>query len=74
MITVMMAGLALAASPGVTRRAAHNAAVCQQAKDSLAAGRTAADVAREIGVSEARVRSCLTQGPRPEKKPKPPGR
>ncbi|MFN8543506.1 MAG: hypothetical protein U0807_04790 [Candidatus Binatia bacterium] len=60
-LAVLAAG-ALLASPVLAKRAArHHAATCKQVKDGIAAGKSAEDVAKDLKVSQARVKACTTQ-------------
>ena len=72
----LLAAAVLVGSPALAaRKATHHAAVpCSKIKDAIAAGKTAEDVAKEMNVSAARVKSC-TAAPKssgkkaPAKKP-----
>ena len=68
MVGAVVLGLALAAYPAVAKKAAHKGATCQQVKDALAAGKSEADAAKELNVSEARIKSCTTTASKPAKK------
>jgi len=49
----------LLASPAVARkRAARHTVSCKQIKEAVASGKSAEDVAKEMKVSEARVKAC----------------
>jgi len=56
----LLAAAVLVASPALAaRKGAHRAAVpCSKIKEAIAAGKTADDVAKEMNVSAARVKSC----------------
>jgi len=68
MVGSVVLGLALAAFPAAAKKTPHKGATCQQVKDALASGKSAADAAKELNVSEARVKSCTTTASKPAKK------
>ena len=56
----LLAAAVLVGSPALAaRKGAHHATVpCSKIKDAIAAGKTPEDVAKEMNVSAARVKSC----------------
>jgi hypothetical protein len=71
----LLAAAVLVGSPALAARKGHHATVpCSKIKEAIAAGKTADDVAKEMNVSAARVKSC-TAAPKstgkkaPAKKP-----
>ena len=62
-VGVLTAWLLLSAAPaGATgKKTARKGATCKQVKDALAAGKSEADVAKDLKVSEARMKACTTQ-------------
>jgi hypothetical protein len=67
MIGLAVAGLMATGAPAMAKKAAHKGASCQQVKDALAAGKAPADVAKDLSVSEARVKSCSAPAAHPKK-------
>jgi hypothetical protein len=59
-VPVLLAAVVFAASPvaakGVHHR--HSAATCEKVKNEIAAGKSPEDVAKDMKISSARVRSC----------------
>jgi hypothetical protein len=55
----LLAAAVLVGSPALAaRKGAHHAVPCSKIKDAIAAGKTPEDVAKEMNVSAARVKSC----------------
>lgn len=68
MMGVLVMGFVVAGAPAMAKKAAHKGASCQQVKDALAAGKAPTDVAKDLHVSETRVKSCSTPASHPSKK------
>ena len=55
----LLAAAVLVGSPALAARKGHHATVpCSKIKDAIAGGKSAEDVAKEMNVSAARVKSC----------------
>ena len=54
----VLAAVAVAGSPALAKHAAKPAVSCKEIKDAMAAGKSADDVAKDMNVSSARVKSC----------------
>ena len=57
-ITCALAVAALAGSPAIAAKKGAHGPTCKQIKDAIASGKTADDVAKDMNVSAARVKSC----------------
>lgn len=65
----VLAGVAVAASPAAAKHKSSSApkVSCQQVKDAAAGGKSEADVAKDLGTSDAHVKSCLHPAPKKKK-------
>jgi hypothetical protein len=60
-LLALIAAASLAGSPALAaKRAARHTVTCKQIKDALDSGKSADDVAKDLKVSAARVKSCTT--------------
>ncbi len=60
-LLALIAAASLVGSPALaTKRPARHTVTCKQIKDALDSGKSADDVARDLKVTGARVKSCTT--------------
>jgi len=62
----VLAGVAIATSPAAAKHKGSSTpkVSCQQIKDAAAGGKSEADVAKDLGTSDAHVKSCLHPAPK----------
>jgi hypothetical protein len=67
-ITCALAVAALAGSPAIAAKKAAHGPTCKQIKDAVASGKTADEVAKDMNVSAARVKTCTAPPAKHHKK------